>query len=162
MKMGAYRADRKSEGKGDLLVAAFFLMIKDKDRALTQAELPEMVVNEAGELFGFKLVDGAAFWMLEPLFPGWFVAEARGGEGDVAAIFALQPLPFVLGDIHDDAVKIGADQSLATKVGESAVEPQEDLLGEIFKRVAAAHQASECAEDHRLVFVDDLLEGGFG
>lgn len=76
-------------------------------------------------------------------------------------IFAAAPLPFVLGDVDGDAVKVGGDLRVAAEVGECAKEPKEDGLGKIFKLGllhTRASQPSEGAEDHLLMVLDDLLE----
>lgn len=75
-------------------------------------------------------------------------------------ILLLTPLPLVLCDVHRNSIKVGADQRLATKAGEGAKQPQEDILGQIIDVIVVAGQSNKSTEDHLLMVSDDLLETG--
>ena len=77
-------------------------------------------------------------------------------------IVAAAALPLVLGDVDGDAVEVGGDQGFSAKAGQGAIEPQEDLLGEVVDVLTAASEAQEGAEDHRLMVANQLLEGEIG
>jgi len=154
VEVGADGVDGEREGLGDLLVGALFLVVEDEDGTLGEGEALEVFVDELGELVFFELLDGVGGGMLEAALPVCVV-----GERDVAAVFAAATLPLVLGDVDGDAVEVSGDLGIAAKVGEGAVETEEDVLGEVFE-VLGADEASEGAEDHRLMVLDDLLEVG--
>ena len=163
MQVGADGADGEGEGFGDLEVGALLLMVEDEDGALDGAEGLEVEFDEGGELVVFELVFGAGAGVFEEVFPGAGVGGVGGvGEGGVAAVFAAAALPLVLGDVDGDAVEVGADEGLSAEGGEGAVEAEKDVLGEVVEVVVAAGEACERAEDHGLVFLDDVLEGGLG
>ena len=152
MEMRADGVDGQAEGLGDLVVGALFLVVKDEDGAFYEGKTLEVLVDELGELVLLELLDGVCGGMLEAIFPVGVV-----GEGDLAAVFATASLPFVLGYVEGDAIEVSGDFTVAAEVGESAVEAEKDVLGEVFE-VFGTDEASEGAEDHRLMVLDDLLE----
>ena len=78
------------------------------------------------------------------------------------AVVASSSFPLVLGDVDGDAVEIGSDEGFAAKAGESAIEAEKDLLGEIVDVLTASGEAQKGAEDHGLMVVHHLLEGEIG
>ncbi len=96
--------------------------------------------------------------MLQAAFPVALLFR-KGHQGKVVAAAAL---PFVLGDVGDDAIEVGAEQGFAAKRGKRAVEAEKDLLGKIVDMFPAAGEANEGAEDHGLMVLDDLLEAEVG
>ncbi len=156
--MGADGVDGEVEGEGDVLVAALLLVEEDEDGALGVGELEKRVVDGleglvAGELLlGVRVVGGEGF----DEGRGIFVGIISGGEGAIAV--AAAALPLVLGYVEDDAIEIGGEFGVSLKVGQAAVEAEEDLLGEIFDAVGGAGEALKGAEDHGLVLADDLFE----
>ena len=156
--MGSHGADGHAERVGDLLVAAFFLMIEDEDGSLDLAEALKLLFDGLLELALLDLLLGVTVGMGETVFPaGGFV-----GEGDVGAVVAAAALPLVLCDVDGDAVEIGGDEGFAAKAGEGAVEAEEDVLGEVVEMLATACKAQEGAEDHVLMVAYHLLEGEIG
>ena len=156
--MGPHGSDGHIERVGDLLVAALFLMIEDEDGPLDLAELLELLFDGLLKLAFFYLLLGVAIRVGEAVFPaGGFV-----GEGDVSAVVAAAALPLVLRDVDGDAVEIGGDEGIAAKAGQSTIEAEEDVLGEVVEVLAAAGESQKGAEDHVLMVVYHLLEGEIG
>jgi len=156
--MSSHGSDGHIEGVGDLLIAALLLMIEDEDGSLDLAEPLELLFDCLLELALLDLLLGVAVGVGETVFPaGGFV-----GEGDVGVAVAAAALPLILGDVDGDAVEIGGDERVAAKAGQSAVEAEEDVLGEIVEVLAAAGEAQEGAEDHVLMVAYHLLEGEIG
>ena len=153
--MGSHRADGHAERVGNLLVAALFLMIEDEDGSFDLAELLNLLFDRLLELAFFYLLLGVAIRVGEAVFPAGGVV----GEGDVGVAVAAAALPLVLRDVDGDAVEVGGDEGFAAKAGEGAVEPEEDVLGEVVEVFAAAGEAQEGAEDHVLMVAYHLLEG---
>ena len=99
--------------------------------------------------------EGVAGEVFKPGAGVVFEGEGFGGEG--FSVFAAS-LPFVLGDVDDDAVEVGGDGGVAAEVGEGAVEAEEGFLGEVFDVGAGAGHARERAEDEPLVLVDECFK----
>ena len=158
VQMGAYCADGKAQGVGDLIVTALFLMIEDEDGALDLAEALELLFDGPLELTFFDLLLGVGVGVGETVFPAGGVV----GEGDVGVAVAAAALPLVLGDVDGDAVEVGGDEGFAAKAGERAVEAEKDVLGEVVEMLATAGEAQEGAEDHVLMVAYHLLEGEIG
>ena len=156
--MGPDGPEGHTEGVGDLLVGAFFLMIEDEDGPFDLTEALELLFDRLLELALFYLLLGVAIRVGETVFP----AGGLVGEGDVGVAVSAAALPLVLRDVDGDAVEVGRDKGLATKAGQSAVEAEEDVLGEIVEVFAAAGEAQEGTEDHVLMVVYHLLEGEIG
>ena len=156
--MGPHGSDGHAERVGDLLVAALFLMIEDEDGSLDLAEPLELLFDGLLKLALFELLLGVAVGVGEAVFPAGGVV----GEGDVGAVVAAATLPLVLRDVDGDAVEIGGDEGIAAKAGQSTIEAEEDVLGEIVEMLAAAGEAQEGAEDHVLMVAYHLLEGEIG
>lgn len=117
-----------------------------------------MLIDCLLELAFFYLLLGVATRMRKTLFPAGVVV----GDGDMSAIVATPALPLVLGDVDGDAVEVGGEEGFATKVGESSVEAEEDLLGKVIEVFPAAGETQEGSEDRGLMVVDHLLEGEIG
>jgi hypothetical protein len=156
--MGPYGSDGHIEGVGNLLVGALLLMIEDEDGALDVAEALELLFHGLLELAFFELLLGVTVGVGEAVFPAGGVV----GEGDVGAVVAAATLPLVLRDVDGDAVEIGGDEGFATKAGQSAIEAEEDILGEVLEVLAAAGEAQKGAKDHVLMVAYHLLEGEIG
>ena len=156
--MGSHRADGHIERVGDLFVAALFLMIEDEDGSLDLAEPLELLFDGLLKLALFELLLGVAVGVGEAVFPAGGVV----GEGDVGAVVAAATLPLVLRDVDGDAVEIGGDEGFAAKAGQSAIEAEKDVLGEILEVLAAAGEAQKGAEDHVLMVAYHLFEGEIG
>jgi hypothetical protein len=156
--MGADGPDGHAEGVGDLVVGALFLMIEDEDGSFDLAEALEFIIYGLLELALLDLFFGVAVGVGEAVFPGGGVV----GEGDVGVAVAAAALPLVLGDVDGDAVEIGCDEGFAAEGGESAVEAEEDVLGEVVEMLATAGEAQKGAEDHGLMVANQLLEGEVG
>ena len=158
MQMSSNSSDGHAERVGDLLVGALFLMIKDEDGSLDVAEALELIFDGLLELSLLDLLLGVAVGVGETVFPaGGFI-----GEGDVSAVVAAATLPLVLRDVDGDAVEIGGDEGFAAKAGQSAIEAEKDVLGEILEVLAAAGEAQKGAEDHVLMVAYHLFEGEIG
>ena len=153
--MGSYGSDGHTERVGNLLVGAFFLMIKDEDGSLDVAEALELLFDGLLKLAFFYLLLGVAIGVREAVFPAGGVV----GEGDVSTVVAAAALPLVLGDVDGDAVEVGGDEGFAAEAWQGAIEAEEDVLGEIVEMFAAACEAQEGAEDHVLMVAYHLLEG---
>lgn len=80
-----------------------------------------------------------AGWFFQPFFSFGVVEERRFGSQ--VHPFPLPAFPLVLGNVYDDAVEIGGQRGFAAKLGQRAVEPQKDLLREIFDVGAHAGQS---------------------
>src|ERR1700729_2396116 len=123
--MGPDGADGHAESVGDLLVAAFFLMIKDEDGSLDLAEALQLLFNGLLKLAFFYLLLGVAIGVGEAVFP----AGGLVGEGDVGVTVAAAALPLVLRDVNGDTVEVGRDEGIAAEAGQGAVEAEEEILG---------------------------------
>ena len=153
--MGPDGTDGHTEGVGDLLVTALFLMIEDEDGPLNLAEALELLFDGLLELALLQLLFGVAPGVRQAVFPsGGFVRKR-----DVGVAIAAAALPLVLSDVDGDAVKVGRNEGVAAKAGQGAVEAEEDVLGKIVEVFAAAGQAQESAKDHLLMIAYHLFEG---
>ena len=158
VQMGPYGADGHAEGVGDLLVAALLLMIEDEDGSFDVAETLELLFDGLLEFALLDLLFGVAVWVREAVFPSGGVV----GERDVGVAVAAAAFPLVLCDVDGDAIEVGGNEGFPAEAGESAVEAEEDLLGEVVEVFAAAGEAQEGAEDHGLVVLHHLLESKVG
>ena len=74
--MGSHSADGHAQGVGDLLVGAFFLMVKDEDGSLDLAETLELFFDGLLELAFFYLLLGVSVWVRKTILPaGGVVGE---------------------------------------------------------------------------------------
>lgn len=162
MEVRADGAYRHFQGSGDLFVALFFLMIEDEDGSFDGAELLEPVFNGLAELAFRELLFCVGRRVGETILPIEGIVFAGSGDGDERTFVAAAAFPFILSDVDDDAVEVGAKERFATEGGEGAVEAEEDILGEVFQVFTTAGKAHESAEDHGLMVADDLLEIGVG
>ena len=160
MEVSTDSVDGKFEIESNLFVAALFLMIEDEDGAFDDAELLQLVFNGLLKLPLSELLLGIRRLVGETFFQTGFVAFIRSGDGDKRAFNASSPLPFILGDVDGDPIQIRREHRLAAKGRERSVEAEEDLLRKVFDVFAAAGKAGERAEDHRLMILHNLLEGG--
>ena len=115
-----------------------------------------MLLNEKLKLAIFEMLLGARRRMLEAIFPGSGVVR----QGYVVMRQAMAALPLVLRDVDRDAIKISADKGLVAEAGQCAEEAQEDVLRQIVDVLLAPDEPRECAEDHRLMLLNNLLECG--
>lgn len=74
-------------------------------------------------------------------------------------VVAAAAFPLVLRDVDGDAIEVGSEEGLATKVWKGTVEAKKDLLGEVIEVFPAAGETQEGSEDHGLMVADHLLEG---
>jgi hypothetical protein len=133
-------------------------MIEDENGSLDLAEALELLFDRLLELALFYLLLGVAVGMRETVFPTGGVV----GEGDVGVAIAAAPLPLVLGYVDGDAVEVSSNEGVSAKAGQSAVEAEEDILGEVIEVFAAAGEAQKGAKDHVLMVAYHLLEGEIG
>lgn len=162
MEMGADSVDGEREVEGNLFVSAFFLMIEHQDGAFDGVEQLELVIHKLLKLTLGEVLLGVGRWVREAVFPAGVVIGVRCGDGNERAVDTAAALPFVLGNVDGDAVEISREHGVAAEGRESAVEAEEDFLGEIFDMLAAAGETREGTEDHCLVVAHDLLEGDAG
>jgi len=155
MKVRSHCANGKPQRVRDLLVAAFFLMIKDQYRPLNLTEELKLLLHCLLKLPFFEPFLGVAVGMCQPILPCGGLVRKR----HVGAIIAPAALPLVLRYIDRDPVEVGSYQSLATKTRQRSVEPQKDVLGKIIDVLTASGQAQQGTEDHRLMVAYQLLEG---
>ncbi len=158
MQVGSHGPDRHAEGIGNLLIAAFFLMIEDENGSLDVAESLELLFDGLLKLALFYLLFGIAVGMGEPILPTGRVV----GQRDVGAVVAAASLPLVLRNVDGNSVEIGGDEGFPAKAGEGAIEPKEDVLGEVIDVLATAGEPQKGAEDHLLMVAYHLLEGEIG
>jgi hypothetical protein len=162
MEMGADGVEGQVEGEGDVFVAALLLVEEDEDGALGVGELEEGAVDGFEGLTVGELLLGVGGWGGEGFDEvGDFLVGIEGGGEGVGAV-AAAALPLVLGYVEEDAVEVSGEFGVALEVRKTAVEAQEDLLGEVLDAVRGAGEALEGAEDHLLVLADDLLERELG
>jgi len=99
--------------------------------------------------------------MLQSIFPFRLAIIVRGdggGNRHQRPLHAAPALPFVLRDVHDDAVEVCGQQGFSAKCRQRPVEPEKDLLRQVLNVFAAAIEPQEGAKDHLLMVADDLLE----
>ena len=158
VQVRAHRANGQFERLRNLLVTALLLMVEHQNGPLNRAKLLQLLLYRIPELPFGKLLLRVGAGMLQAAFPVALLFR----KGDQGTVITAAALPFVLCDVGDDAIEIGAEQGLAAKCWKRPVKPKKYLLGKIVDMFAAAGQANEGAEDHGLMVPDDLLETEVG
>jgi hypothetical protein len=171
MQMCPHRIHGNVQHCCDAFVAAFILVIEHQHGALVLRQLLQRVVYAAfylrikhvllwaARMLACKLVPGKVFK------PRLIVTAFRGrlvyGTG---ALFA-PPLPLILRNVQDDAIKIGGYCRVATKFRQRTIQPQKHFLREILHLIAArlpladaSRQARERAKHHCLVLAHKLFK----
>lgn len=133
-------------------------MIEDENGSLDVTESLELFFDGLLKLALFYLLFGIAIRMGEPILPTGRVV----GQRDVGAVVAAASLPLVLCNVDGNSVEIGGNEGFPAKAGERAIEPKEDVLGEVIDVLATAGEPQEGAEDHLLMVAYHLLEGEIG
>lgn len=154
MQMRPDRANRHPEHLGNLLIRPFFLMIKNQHSTLHLAQLVQLIFNAQPEFILGKLLLRVRAGMLQPVLPTRDLVRDR----HCRLCVSLPSLPLILRNVYGNAIKISREQRLAAKAGQRTIQPQKDLLRQIFNVLPAAGQTHQRAEDHRLVVADNLLE----
>ena len=131
-------------------------MIKHQHCSLDLTQLLQPLFYRIPELPLGELLLGIQTRMRQTVFPvGFFIRKREQRPIAPAA------LPFILGNIDDDAIEIGAEQRLAAKSAHGTVEAKKYFLRKVFY-IACPGKARQRAKDHCLVFANNLLEAGIG
>jgi hypothetical protein len=149
MEVGLHGAQGRVEDGRDLLITAAFLIMQREDGTIARSQPLEAALHCLLHLTVFEDFRGAGRGV------GQVVGLLVQGRPSSCV---LPPAEFVVHDVDDDAIQKCRDLRLSAKMRQGAKQPQEDFLRQVLDAVAIPGEASEGAEDHGLVPLDQIFE----